>query len=84
MLLIPTSSPSLERILRAQLRLERLRAIRIFLLTVLAFDGAFVWVDALWPRVATAHGGLFAIVTWPVCFAGYVLVLALERQAEGG
>ena len=80
-MIVSASSRNLESILRTQLRLERLCGVRIVLLTVLAFDGAFVWVDAVWPKFASPRGGLFAILTWPVCFTFYLLVRLAEREA---
>jgi hypothetical protein len=82
MMIVPTADPNLQEILEEQLRLEKLRAVRVFLLTVLAFLGVFVWVAAVWFRSARAWGALFALVTWPACFAGFILACALEQRAE--
>ncbi len=82
MLIVPTADPNLQEILDEQLRLEKLRAVRVFLLTVLAFLGVFVWAAAVWLRSARAWGALFALVTWPVCFAGFILACVLEQRAE--
>ena len=83
MLIVPAADPELEKVLRTQMRLERLRAIRIVLLTILAFDGAMVWIDAVRPPLAHTRGGLFALMFWPLCFLFYIVVWGLEMRTQG-
>jgi len=81
-LALSPADPGFSRVLEQQFRLERLRAVRILLLTLLAVVGAMVWADAVWPRAVHPRGGLAALLSWPLCFGGYILVRVLEAGTE--
>jgi hypothetical protein len=81
-LTVSTADPNFDRILGHQFRLEKLRAVRILLLTLLAVLGVGVWADAVWPRSAHLWGGSFPLLCWPLLFAGFLLVRAVEGETE--
>lgn len=82
MLLVRTKHPSLEEILREELRIERLRAIRQFLFPLLVGDGVMVWVVAVWPRILHTWEGRAAVVGWAPLFVSLVFVAGLELAAN--
>lgn len=81
-LIVPARDPYLQELLQEQFRLEKLQAVRAFLLTVLAIHGAIVWCAAIWPHAVRARGGALALVLWPVCFLGFLLVCILEQRGQ--
>ncbi len=79
-LFLPTDHPELREVLRAQLRIERLRAARELLQYILAFDGLVVWLDVIFPRLIKSPLGLFATIMWPALFVLFAALWILERR----
>jgi hypothetical protein len=81
-MLIPAGSPDIQEILRAEFRLERLRATRGLLQNVLVIDGVLVWLDAMIPSLFQRAVVQLAVFVWPGCFAILVAAWFLEYRTR--
>jgi hypothetical protein len=68
----------LRALLETEFNYERMRTVRILFVHLVAFSGAAVWLDAVWPGLFSDDMRFLALTVWAaaVCVA---LVAAMEE-----